>query len=338
MALLKQHPRRKKSGKSGGFIFAAFVVSILLLLVAGYFVNEYITARSDQEQKIAATRQTNTLPKRDNNAVAKTDDLLEDKDNVGQDYSPDDALENLVTHFYDADTASPDDKVVEQRVSAKPQLAIVIDDLGNSKADATALAEIGLPITFSVIPGLRFDKDVADFAKNRGIEVIVHMPMQSKAYPQRRMENNGLLLSYSVAEVQKRVLKGLQDLPQATGLSNHTGSAFTEDADKMKAVLEVLKKHKLFFVDSVTTADSAGYKTAKQLRVPTVRRDVFLDNEQNEQYISGQLEQAVSRALKTGHAVAIGHPHAATITVLAKELPLLKAKGVELVYVSRLVD
>jgi polysaccharide deacetylase 2 family uncharacterized protein YibQ len=340
MPLLKQHPRklprnRKKGGKSGGFVFAAFVIVVLLLTAGGYFLNEYLNSRPVPQQKTTDSG-VKALPKRDS-TIEKPVDITEEteaKDTAEEpDYSPDDALDDLVTRFYDKDVTDP----ASQKPKGKPQLAIIIDDLGNSKADAAALADIGVPITFSVIPGLRFDGEVADLARNRKVEVIVHMPMQSKAYPQRRMESNGLLLAHTAKEVQSRTLKALQDLPQAVGLSNHTGSAFTEDAVRMKAMLEVLKQHKLFFVDSVTTPDSAGYRVAKQLGIPTVRRDVFLDNEQNEQYISGQLEQAVQRAVKAGHAVAIGHPHSSTIAVLVRQLPLLKAKGVELVYVSKLV-
>jgi polysaccharide deacetylase 2 family uncharacterized protein YibQ len=67
------------------------------------------------------------------------------------------------------------------------------------------------------------------------------------------------------------------------------------------------------------------------------RRDVFLDNEQNEAYIRGQLAKAVARARKWGQAIAICHPHPATIAALSKALPHLQQQGITLVSASRLV-
>ncbi|WP_300741104.1 divergent polysaccharide deacetylase family protein [Trichlorobacter sp.] len=217
------------------------------------------------------------------------------------------------------------------------ELAIIIDDMGNSLQEAHSLASIGVPVTFAIIPGLRHDREVAHYAAGQGIEIMIHMPMQSKEYPQRRLEANGLLLEQSDEELRSRMFDYLSTLPQAVGANNHMGSGFTENPDKMRVVLKILKDKGLFFVDSITTPKTTGLKVAAELKLAAARRDVFLDNEQKEEYIRGQLEQAVARARKNGHAIAICHPHPATISTLAKTLPELQAKGVKLVKITRLV-
>ena len=68
-----------------------------------------------------------------------------------------------------------------------------------------------------------------------------------------------------------------------------------------------------------------------------MRRNVFLDNEQERGYILGQLNQAVRMARKNGSAIAICHPHPATIRTLAAALPELARQGIKLVPVSQLV-
>jgi len=219
----------------------------------------------------------------------------------------------------------------------RADLAIIVDDMGSSMKEAKELAAIGLPVTFAIIPGLRSDREVAAFAASSGIEVMLHIPMQSKEYPKRRLEQNGLLLEYGDDEIKGRVQEYLTLIPQAVGANNHTGSAFTEDAGRMRLVLGILKQRGMFFVDSITTPQTTGPRVARELKMRLGKRDIFLDNEQDETYIRGQLSKAVERAKKSGHAIAICHPHPVTVATLVKALPELKQQGVRLVAASKIV-
>jgi hypothetical protein len=217
------------------------------------------------------------------------------------------------------------------------QLAIIIDDMGTSMQEARSLTAIGVPLTFAIIPGLRSYREVASFAAASGIETMIHIPMQPKGWPQRRLEGNGLLVSMNDGDIREQLERFFRDIPRAVGANNHMGSEFTEHQDKMLPVLEVLNGRGLFFIDSVTSPRSVGQKLARELGVRSGRRNVFLDNEQNFAYISGQLGQAVRLAKKSGSAIAICHPHQATIKTLAAALPGLERQGITLVPASRLV-
>jgi len=225
----------------------------------------------------------------------------------------------------------------QQPADGTALLAIVIDDMGSSMSEARSLAAIGVPLTFSVIPGLQRYREVASFAASSGIETMIHIPMQSKEWPGRRLESNGLLVSMGDDELRERVSGYMRDLPGAVGANNHTGSEFTEHADKMRSVLETLKEKGLFFVDSVTTPQTVGIRLAREVGIKSGRRNVFLDNEQERGYILGQLNQAVRQSKKNGSAIAICHPHKATISALASALPGLANQGVTLTTASKLV-
>jgi polysaccharide deacetylase 2 family uncharacterized protein YibQ len=218
------------------------------------------------------------------------------------------------------------------------RLAIIIDDMGSSLTEARSLAAINVPLTFAIIPGLRVDKEVAAYAATNNIETMIHIPMQSKEWPARRLEANGLLVSMDADELQERMSGFMQRLPGAVGVNNHMGSEFTEQDGKMVVVLQTLKKNDLFFIDSVTTPESSGFRVAQRLGIRSARRNIFLDNEQERTYILGQLNQAVRLARKNGSAIAICHPHPATIAALAAALPELAGKGVHLVTASQLVN
>ncbi len=239
---------------------------------------------------------------------------------------------------YSAATATPENNIpIRSKTPGSGRLAIVIDDMGGSLSEARSLAAIGVPLTFSIIPGLQKYREVASFAASGGIETMIHIPMQSKGWPGRRLEANGLLVTMADDELRERVAGFIKDIPGAVGANNHTGSEFTEHADKMRSVLETLNEKGLFFVDSVTTPQTTGILVAHELGMRSARRNTFLDNEQERNYILGQLNQAVRLAKKNGAAIAICHPHPATIAALTSALPRLSSQGITLVSASKLV-
>jgi polysaccharide deacetylase 2 family uncharacterized protein YibQ len=66
-------------------------------------------------------------------------------------------------------------------------------------------------------------------------------------------------------------------------------------------------------------------------------RDLFLDNEINEEAIRQQIRKLIKIATEQGSAIGICHPHSETIAALKKETPNFAAAGVSLVAVSALV-
>lgn len=329
MALKQQssHANRYKKNGKGGFALAVFLVAICLLMVGGYLLHYYQQQQTKAAKSQSTRQQTTPQQIHSSSEVPKIDT------------APKRPLDQPKPDYNTGDI-QPTEQVPQpatKPLPVKAELAIIIDDMGSSLQEAHSLASIGVPVTFAIIPGLRHDREVAHYAVGQGIEIMIHMPMQSKEYPQRRLEANGLLLEQSDEELRSRMFDYLNTLPQAVGANNHMGSGFTEHPDKMRVVLKVLKDKGLFFVDSITTPKTTGLKVAAELKLAAARRDVFLDNEQKEEYIRGQLEQAVARARKNGNAIAICHPHPATISTLAKTLPELQAKGVKLVKITRLV-
>ncbi len=216
-------------------------------------------------------------------------------------------------------------------------VAIIIDDMGNSVREVDQLTAIGVPLTFSVIPGLGKSTEVAEFAHDHSYQVMIHMPMEPRDYPKRRLEKNGLLVSESDGEIEKQVEDYMREVPYAVGANNHMGSRFTEDQQKMQDVLQILKQKNMFFIDSMTTPKSVGARVAREMGVKTACRNVFLDNVQDVEAIRKQLREVTRVAAKRGSAIAICHPHKATIEALSAELPVLKKEGIRFVSVSNLV-
>jgi hypothetical protein len=232
--------------------------------------------------------------------------------------------------------ANKSNATLEPGAEPVARIALVIDDLGRSLDDVHTLEQLGVPISYSVLPFEDHTAEVVADLRKRGKEILCHLPMEP-----RNSENPGpgaLLLGMSRAQLRELTADALAAVPGATGVNNHMGSSLTEDEGSMEAILGVLKGRKLFFLDSRTSAQSVGYRTAMDLGVPSAERQVFLDNDQKTEAIQVQIQRLQTLARQRGSAIAIGHPYPTTLAVLAQEIPRLRAAGFELVPVSYLLD
>lgn len=224
-----------------------------------------------------------------------------------------------------------------QQAFPKGFLAIVVDDMGSSMKEVQELAAINLPLTFAIIPGLPKARGVAEYAHAQGRDVIIHIPMEPQGYPAQRVEANALLMSSSASEIESRIKGFIKEIPFVVGANNHMGSRYTESELQMKPVIAALKENGLFFLDSRTSPKSVGQKLAVAMEVRTGSRNVFLDNEQSVEAIKKELVSAARMAGKKGGAIAICHPHPATIKALREAMPKLAAEGTVFVNVAQLL-
>jgi polysaccharide deacetylase 2 family uncharacterized protein YibQ len=114
------------------------------------------------------------------------------------------------------------------------------------------------------------------------------------------------------------------------------GSLATENTKVVAEVLDVLKNRKLFFLDSFVTSRSAVSTWARKLGVRFAKRDIFLDNINDADYIRRQLKTLKARARSRGWAVGIGHDRKVTLEVLKDMMPRLDNEGYKFVYVSEI--
>lgn len=216
------------------------------------------------------------------------------------------------------------------------KLAIILDDLGNDRRAADEIFNLPYPLTISVLPNHEHSQEIAQEAERRGYQVMLHLPMQ--AVSTEKPEAQELRPGMPAGEVSKLVNQFIQDIPGAVGVNNHQGSEATSDPALMRELMPVLRDHHLFYIDSRTTAATVAYETAQSSRVPSAFRNVpFLDDVTEVGAVRKQLELALRGAREKGGAVAIGHPHPATLEALREVLPTAQSEGVRLTFASELV-
>ena len=230
--------------------------------------------------------------------------------------------------------------VIQIQLREVPRLlraAIVIDDIGNDFDAAHKLLAIQYPLTLSVLPYLRYSQLTAQEAHRRGREVMLHLPMEPEPGAHVSPGEGAILVGMTAGQVQKVVENDLEAIPYAAGVNNHMGSRATQDAALMAEVMKTLANHRLYFIDSRTTGASLALKAARHEGVPAFYRAVFLDDTETVSYTLGQLREFRHTVEQEGVALAIGHPHATTITALEKFLPEFERADIELVPPSQIV-
>ncbi|MEP6800287.1 MAG: divergent polysaccharide deacetylase family protein [Acidobacteriota bacterium] len=218
-----------------------------------------------------------------------------------------------------------------------PTIAILIDDLGNDTAAVDRIAGWRFAVSAAVLPGLPASENTARALERSGKQVLLHLPMEPRGFPGVRPGPGVVLRSQSDEEIASTLRSDLETVPGAVGVNNHMGSAATADMRVMRAVAGVLAARGLFFVDSRTTGATVALEAAREARIRSASRRVFLDDVQKEGAIEESLTELIAHAKTDGSAIAIGHPYATTLTVLDRELPKLSARGVRLVKISELV-
>ena len=215
-------------------------------------------------------------------------------------------------------------------------IALIIDDIGFSCRRAREFLNLNVPLTFSILPRLKKSYDLAFEIHERGHEVMLHQPMEP-IDPTIDPGPGALYVGHEADMIAEIMEKNIFGLPYITGVNNHMGSKFTESRNKIKEFLGIIKETGFFFVDSLTTTRSRAYETAKRLQIGTARRNIFLDNRQEESAVLYQLSHLKAIAGKHGCAVGIGHPFPETARAIGRFAKDLEGSGISLVHASDLI-
>lgn len=206
-----------------------------------------------------------------------------------------------------------------------PTIAIIIDDLGLDRKAGERLVAMEQPLTLAFLPHRPYTRSQASAAVDHDKQVILHAPMANQA--RIGLGPGGLAADMSREEIETTLRGALAAVPGATGVNNHMGSLLTQVEKPMQWVMDELADRDLLFIDSRTTAKTVAARTALANGVPTMSRDVFLDNERNAASIHQQFRRLLEKARENGTAIAIGHPYEETLDYLEAVLPRLDRHG-----------
>jgi polysaccharide deacetylase 2 family uncharacterized protein YibQ len=210
----------------------------------------------------------------------------------------------------------------------------IIDDAGNNLRELEPFLRFPGPLTIAVLPALPHSAEAARRIRAAGKEVLLHQPME--ALGGQNPGPGAVYTGMSAGEVRRIVERNLTEIGPVAGMNNHQGSKVTMDPEIMETILALCREHRIYFLDSRTTADTAAPAVAKRMGIKIGERDVFLDNIQEKAAMIRYVQDGLKRADQTGSAVMIGHTWSAELAeTLAELYPELIEAGYSLSTISR---
>jgi len=207
----------------------------------------------------------------------------------------------------------------------RPKIALIFDDLGESLKDLKKIYSLDIPLTISVIPNLRFSKNIAHIASRCGFSVFIHLPLEPASSEQYQTDKYKFITSdLSEREVILLLRQYLNSIRIAIGVNNHMGSAATEDRKLMRIILNELKKRGLIFVDSKTSLKSIAYEQAREMELISGYNQGFLDAVDDIKVMEKRMKELKELAEANGKIIIIAHPRENTLKFLQEQLPLLR--------------
>jgi polysaccharide deacetylase 2 family uncharacterized protein YibQ len=210
-------------------------------------------------------------------------------------------------------------------------VAIVIDDVGRDLVPLRKFLALPLDLSFAVLPHAKYTQESLALIRERGREVMLHLPMAP--VDAEKVTDEKIVLGRD-GPLEAALEACLEQVPDAVGINNHMGSALSLSPFAADRILRGVGRRSLWFLDSRTIARSQFCQRAQPLGIRCLERDVFLDDPPLSSSVRWRLTAAVKIAQSRGWAVAIGHPFQSTLEVLRK----LQRSTFRVVKLSQLVS
>jgi len=336
MAKRKKKVTKKNSNKLIYIaIGLAFIATVLTSLIGGYYLGysdaEYEVSKQERQKEKKRLAILQKLEKVSEKSVNKRlKEVLKKEIKNERIIKKKKIVQVGASHEIDVATLPKPPKRAITRVTGKPKLAIIIDDMSVA-SQVNAIKSLNLPLTMSFLPPSQYRPNSAKLAAKEKF-YMVHLPMEAMSFTKE--EPFTLRVADSQAMIQKRIQKIKKLFPRVKYINNHTGSKFTSNELAVNKLIYALKRQGIHFIDSRTIASTKVPLVMKNYGMRYVARDVFLDHKMDKAYVKNQIKKAIQVAKTHGTAIAIGHPHVNTIMALNESKKLFK--DVELVLINKL--
>jgi polysaccharide deacetylase 2 family uncharacterized protein YibQ len=228
--------------------------------------------------------------------------------------------------------ATLDENITEEEPkNTLPKLVIIVDDM-SFKSQLREIEKLDMVLNLSFLPPTKVHPNSGTLAHTQP-NYMVHLPLEALSYANQ--EDNTIEVGFSEERIEEIVSSIREKFPVAKFVNNHTGSKFTADRDAMRKLIKVLDRYDFQFVDSRTTPNTEVKAVMREFNYDYIRRNIFLDNISDVEYIKNQINKAINMAKKRGFAIAICHPKRATFSALRESKEKI-LENVELIYINEL--
>lgn len=194
-------------------------------------------------------------------------------------------------------------------LTAKPRMAIIIDDFGRSPQECRYYAGLPISLNCAVMPGMPYSKKCAEIITEKQQTLLIHFPWENLGRQAQQYYPIQLSRNMTTENIKIMFTRAIRSVPKAQGINNHMGSVLSKDPIAVQKVMSVLAglPDKKFFLDSHTSRKTVAFDYAYAYGIPTALNNFFLDGQKSEAYMLKQFAAAVRYAEKHGSVIAICH-------------------------------
>ncbi len=221
----------------------------------------------------------------------------------------------------------------------RPRLAILLGDLGLNETLTTKAADLLPPaISFAFNPYAPNLVQQIEYARNRGHEVLLQLPMEPFDYPASDPGPYTLLTSLTEGENLRRLEWTLTRVTGYIGFTNYMGAKYTSSPEHMRYVATTLKQRGLLFVDARTAPRSVAARSIREAGGVYAIGNRLIDQQPTGPVIESRLEELERLARGTGIAVGFAQPYPITLDRLLAWSKTVAGKSIALAPVSAIVN
>ncbi|MFH1149016.1 MAG: divergent polysaccharide deacetylase family protein [Actinomycetota bacterium] len=218
-----------------------------------------------------------------------------------------------------------------------PAIAIVVDDVGNGKEHLSEWLAIDAPLNFAVMPHLQLSSELAETLYGHGYAVMMHVPTTNAG---NSYSGPGqLAVGMDRGTVFGTLDADLATIPHVEGMNNHQGGMGCDNWNIMYFECEWAKTRGLFVVDSNSSYNSQVTPACLALGMGKRKNQVFIDHENDPNYIRRAMQELAGLARKNGTSIGICHWHRPnTAKVVGEMINTLRSQGIHFAYVREITD
>lgn len=218
----------------------------------------------------------------------------------------------------------------------EPAVAILVDDAGPTIANMDKWLSVDAPLTFAVIPYCHYTKESAERLYEEGFDIFLHNPTQNES-PNSYSGKGQLEVGMSRETVFKTLDENLADIPHVIGINNHQGGAGCNSLELMTFMCEWAKSRKLVVADSSSSSNSQVSNAAVSIGLEKRKNQVFIDYDNNPDYIRKAMRQLADIAKENGTAIGICHfQRPNTPSVVGEMVRTLRSEGINFAFVKEI--
>jgi len=221
----------------------------------------------------------------------------------------------------------------------RPRVSIVVVDLGLSRVASDAAID-RLPPNVTLAFDVQSPVVGAWCARARqaGHETLLMVPMEPFDYPRSDPGPNTLLSNLPNSDNLQRLQWALRQGTGYVGITTLSGSRFTTDPDKIKPILEELRRRGLMIFDARVAPHSAIADLAHDAHVAVAVETQRIDQNLAPAAIDTALNQLEQTARLTCHAVGMAAPLPVVLDRLGPWIKQLRQDGVALAPLSAMTQ